>query len=70
MKEWATGFLLYYLGLKQNSQFIENYYTVGLGKMLDSYFFDFMSFSTDTNTVLIEQNAAVQFGVILTQNLR
>lgn len=43
---------------------------VGLGKMFDSYFSDFKPFSIDINTVLIEQNEAVQFGVLLTQNLR
>ena len=43
---------------------------VGLGKMFDSYFFDLMPFSIDINTVLIEQNAAMQYGVLLTQNLR
>lgn len=43
---------------------------VGLGKMFDSYFFDVMPFSIDINTVSIEKNEAVQFGVLLTKNLR
>lgn len=36
--------------------------------MLNSSFFDFISFSIDINTVLIEKDATVQFGALLTQN--